>query len=137
MHKNCLNHKFLILMILPITCGILSICFLFFAHRLVLSLIILAVSLIYFSLLICFEPIAYSINKSEIKVICVFKQYSFSYTEIELINLHFDVFFEFLFIKDYVLIVKNPAKIPNRCIRIVKNSKTKNLIEKYYKEKII
>lgn len=136
MKNKCINYKFLLLMLFPLVGIILSIAFLCQTSSKTFSLLIFGISLSCASLVLCFEPIAYIIKESEIKVICAFKQYRFFYKEVQQIELKFDAFFEFLFVKDYVLSIDIQNKVPERCRRILKNTNTKKLIEKYYDKKV-
>lgn len=136
MQDKCLNYKFILLILFPLAGIILSTIFLYLIPYNGFSFFVFVVSLLCTGLLLRFEPISYIINVNEIRVICAFKQYCFSYKEIQQIALKFDVFFEFLFVKDYVLILDMRTKIPERCKRIVKSAHTKKLIEEYYNEKI-
>lgn len=123
-------------MLFPMAGIVLSVLLLFLMPYNGFLLFFHIVSLLCAGLLLCFEPIFYIINKDEIRVICVFKQYCFSYREIQQIILKFDVFFEFLFVKDYVLILDMRTRIPERCKRILKCTNTKKLINEYYNEKV-
>lgn len=136
MQDKILNYKFILLISLPLLGVVLSVIFLCLMPYNGFSLFVFVLSLLYIGLLFCFEPVFYIINGTEIRVICAFKQYCFSYKEIQQITLQFDAFFEFLFVKDYVLILGMRTKIPERCTRIVKCTKTKNLIEKYFGAKV-
>ncbi len=135
--KKIISYKFILLILCPLMSVILSAIFLCMIPHNVFLLFVFAISLLCIGLLLYFEPVYYIINENEIKVICVFKQYRFLHKEIKQILLKFDAFFEFLFIKDYVLNIDMGTKIPERCKRIVKCAKTKKLIEEHYGEKII
>lgn len=136
MQDKCLNYKFLLLILFPLGGIILSLIFLYLIPNKGFFLFVFVLSILDFGLLICFEPIFYIINESEIRIICAFKQYYVSYKEIQQIVLMFDVFFDFLLIEDYVLSIDMRIKIPKRCRRIFKCSKTKKLMDKYYNEKV-
>ena len=136
MQDKCLNYKFILLMLFPLVGIIISQIFCYLIPYNGFSIIIFVSSLICAGLLLCFEPIAYTINQNEIRVICTFKQYRFSYNEIQQIILRFDALFELLFVKDYVLILSVQTKIPERCKRIVKSANTKKFIKEYYNQKM-
>ena len=136
MQDKCLNYKFVLFIILPLVGMIPSTIVLCVTPYNGFAIFVFVASLLYTGLLLCSEPIFYIINKSEIRIICAFKQYCFSYKEIQQITLKYDAFFEHLFVKDYRLILDMQIKIPERCKRIFKCSKTKKLIEKYYNEKV-
>lgn len=136
MNNKCLNYKFILLMSFPLTGIILSVVFWHLIPYNGLSLLVLVFSLLCFSILLYFEPIAYIITENNIKIVCAFKQYCFLFQEIQQIALRYDTIFELLFVKDYVLILDVQTKIPERCRRILKCANTKILIEEYYLEKV-
>ena len=136
MKDKCLNYKFILLMLFPLTGIILSVLLLYLMPPNWLSILYLVLSLVCLSGLLYSEPIVYVITENDITVICAFKQYSFLFEEIQQIALKYDTFFELLFVKDYVLILDIQTKIPERCRRILKCVKTKKLIEAYYIEKV-
>lgn len=143
MEGKCRNHKFFLLMILPVGClplsiGLLSQIPYALSHipYIIFSLFIFGIILAYMIYLLRCEPVAYIIKEGKIQVKCLFRLYCFQYREIERIVVHYDVFFEYLSIKDYVLYLDVKGKVPGRCWLIMKNKKTKKLIEKYFGEKI-
>lgn len=138
MKGKCFNYKFLILMFFPLIGIFLAICFLLFTPTvgLWIFLFIVIISLLDIMVLLFLEPLFYIIDQGKIKIICAFKEYCFLYNQVEYIELHYDIVFEYLFIKDYIVVSNVKTKIPKRCERIFKYGKTKELIKKYYGSKI-
>ncbi len=133
MKKYCLNYKLLVLMILPALGSIFSVCFLLFTPSVGTYLCgaFLFPSLLVSTILVIVEPIFYVMNPKAITVRGAFKRYCISWEQIKCIHEKYDPFFNFLFVKDYVLIVNNSLKCSHRFLRIVKCRRTQKLINQY------
>ena len=138
MKGKCFNYRFFMLLLFPFVGTTLSIILLILLRELVFYVAfgVGLISIVFFIELVFLEPVYYIINKNGIKVFCGFKQYYFPWDQIDHIELHYDVFLEFLFIKDYVLVSKTPSKTVKRYERILEYTKTNKLIELYGGSKI-
>ena len=133
MKKYCLNYKLLFLMMLPLLCIFVSVCFLLFSYNagLYVGILILFLSLLTITVLLLVEPVFFIINSQGITLIGTFKKYWVAWKQIDCICVKYDPIFNFLFIKDYVLITDNSFQCPHRFLRIIKCDKTQVLMNRY------
>ena len=133
MKKYCLNYKLLVLMILPALGTIFSVCFLLLTPSVgtYVGGAFLPLSLLATTILVIVEPMFYIMNPKAIIAIGVLKRYCISWEQVKCIRVKYDPFFNFLFVKDYVLIVDNSLRCSHRFLRIVKCGKTQMLINQY------
>lgn len=129
----CLNYRFFLLMLPFLLALILSVilgCYLPI-DGIWLSLFLCLFSILVLLNICCNEPVFYVIDKNGITVACVFKRYLINWRDIKHIQQYSDARFKHLFIKDYVLHLKNARGIPHRCMCIMKYTKTTTLIKRY------
>lgn len=136
MNEKIINSKFILLMLLSLIAVALSLgCWLFVGLHIV-SVLVNCVSLLFLVVFLYIEPIFYIIKEREIWIFTFFNKYCILYNQIESITIRSDLFFEFLFVEDYILNLNGQIRIPKRSKRILKCAGTKN-IELFYGNKIV
>ena len=133
MKKKCLNYKFFVLSVYPLLGLFLACLFMLFTPRVggYIGGTIFALSALCATVLSIIEPVSYEIDGDGIRVVGLFKKQCFPWRKIRCICTAYDVFFEFFLVEDYLLIMKDRRKYPERFLRIVKCKKTQRLIKQY------
>ena len=135
--SKCYNYKFFLLLLFPLAGVMISTILLISTSiSFFLSFGMCLISSVLFIELVFLEPVYYTINAKGVEVVCVFKRYYFAWKQIKSVELRFDVFFEFLFVKDYIIISDTSSGTVKRYERIMKYTKTNKLMELYGKSKI-
>ena len=138
MDRNCINFKFPCMLIIPVFGIIIGLCFILFgeAFGTFIGISLIVLPMIIFVALMYQEPVYYVIDEHEVRIVCVFRQYSLKWNQIHSIDIQYDYMFEFFAIKDYVIVLQDRIMGPKRFDRILKNAKTTRLLEAYAKEKM-
>lgn len=136
MKHKCFNFKLFILAISPIVGVVLSLCVVIFSCTLlpacIIGLFFCVICLLFLFFLLINEPLYYYIDDNGVEIHSFFKKKIYTWQEIVSIKLVYDVVFEFLFIKDYVVFHTKDSKYVRRMDRIVKCKKTTKLINQFY-----
>lgn len=139
MNNRCFNLKFFLLIIISVIGLIVSSGFLLFADKagLVIGVLFFILCTAFIISLLIYEPIYYIIDENGLKICSCFKQNVYAWRDIISISLVYDILFDFLFIKDYVIHHKGNYKYVRRMERIFKCKKSTELIRRFYSKTII